>query len=322
MIVQFQYHRGLFRNYMRHLAIRALSCLALLLCAWIAAANQGPRATFVVGPGQPLLDDRLSISVSGLPPNRLITVKARSKAQDQLWWRSEAVFNSGVQGTIDLRAQTPVSGSYRGADGMGLFWSMKPDAATRYGDHAFFAITDWFQPVVTEIEADDAGQTLGSVVIERRLAKPGVRCTAIAQDGIDGLLCDPGDGRRHPGVIVLGGSEGGAGMPDATCSSRHTGLQPCRSHTSAPRAFRHHCKTSRLKTSERRSGGCAIAPKQIPVLLRYSEYPGVRRQPYSSRQRIPMCRLSWQDPRAMFDGKAPQPDNSQVVQSGPGKASR
>ena len=215
MIVQFQYHRGLFRNYMRHLAIRALSCLPLLLCAWIAAANQGPRATFVVAPAQPLMDDRLSISVSGLPPNRLITVKARSKAQDQLWWRSEAVFNSGVQGTIDLRAQAPVSGSYRGADGMGLFWSMKPDAETKCGDHAFFAITDWFQPVITEIEADDAGQALGSIVIERRLAKPGVHCTAIAEDGIDGLLCDPGDGRRHPGVIVLGGSEGGAGMPDA-----------------------------------------------------------------------------------------------------------
>jgi pimeloyl-ACP methyl ester carboxylesterase len=215
MIVRLEYYRGLFRIYMRRLAIRALSCLPLLLCAWIAAASQGPRATFVVGPAQPLLDDRLSISVSGLPPNRLITIKARSKAQDQLWWRSEAVFNTGARGMIDLPTQAPVSGSYRDADGMGLFWSMKPDAATRNGDHAFFAITDWFQPIVTEIEADDAGQTLGSVVIERRLAKPGVRCTAIAQDGIDGLLCDPGDGRRHPGVIVLGGSEGGAGMPDA-----------------------------------------------------------------------------------------------------------
>ena len=201
---------------MRHFAIRALSCLPVLLCARIAAANQIPRATFVVAPAQPLLDDRLSISVSGLPPNQLITIKAKSKAQDQLWWRSEAVFSTGVQGTIDLSTQAPVSGSYRGADGMGLFWSMNPEAGTKYGDHAFFAITDWFKPVVTEIEADDEGQVLGSAMIERRLAKPGVSCTAIAQDGIDGLLCDPGDGHRHPGVIVLGGSEGGAGMPDTT----------------------------------------------------------------------------------------------------------
>jgi dienelactone hydrolase len=201
---------------MRHFATRALSCLPVLLCTLIAAANQIPSATFVVAPAQPLLDERLSISVSGLPPNRLITIKAKSKAQDQLWWRSVAVFKTGVQGAIDLNTEAPVFGSYRGADGMGLFWSMKPEAGTKYGDHAFFAITDWFQPVVTEIEADDAGQTLGSVVIERRLAKPGVHCTAIAQNGIDGLLCDPGDGLRHPGVIVLGGSEGGASMPDTT----------------------------------------------------------------------------------------------------------
>ena len=88
---------------MRRFAIKCLSGLPLLLCVWIAAANQGPRVTFVVAPAQPLMDDRLSISMSGLPPNRLITLKAKSKAQDQLWWRSEAVFNTGPQGTIDLR---------------------------------------------------------------------------------------------------------------------------------------------------------------------------------------------------------------------------
>ncbi|MGA1990287.1 MAG: acyl-CoA thioesterase/bile acid-CoA:amino acid N-acyltransferase family protein [Bryobacteraceae bacterium] len=162
------------------------------------------------------MDDRLSISVSGLPPHRLITIRARSKAQDRLWWRSEAVFDSGPRGTVDLQTQAPVSGAYRGVDGMGLFWSMKPAAETKDGDHAFFAITDWFQPIVTEIEAADAGRALGAVTIQRRFAKPGIRCTVTAEDGIDGILCDPGDGRQHPGVMVLGGSEGGAGMLDTT----------------------------------------------------------------------------------------------------------
>lgn len=160
------------------------------------------------------MDDRLSILVLGLPPNRLIIVKAKSKAQDQLWWRSEAVFNSGPEGTIDLSAQAPVSGTYQGVDGMGLFWSMKPDPNTKGGDHAFFAITDWFQPIVTEIEATDVGQALGSVAVERRFAKPGLRCALIAEDSIYGFLCDPGDGHRHPGVMFLGGSEGGFGLPD------------------------------------------------------------------------------------------------------------
>jgi pimeloyl-ACP methyl ester carboxylesterase len=216
MIIQFEYYRRLFPDRMRRLAIKYLSGLPLLLCAWIAAANQGPRVTFVVAPAPPLMDDRLSISMSGLPPNRLITLKAKSKAQDQLWWRSEAVFNTGPQGAINVETQAPVSGAYRGVDGMGLFWSMKPDADTRSGNHGFFAITDWFRPIFTEIEAADAGQALGSVVIERRFAKPGVRCNVIAENGLDGILCDPGDGHRHPGVMVLGGSEGGPGPPDTT----------------------------------------------------------------------------------------------------------
>lgn len=186
----------------------------MLLCASLAAANPVVRATFTVVPAQPLMDERLDIVVSGLPPGRLITVKAKSRAQDQLWWRSEAAFNSGPRGAIDLSTQAPVSGTYRGIDAMGLFWSMRPDADPKNGDHAFFAITDWFQPIATELEAADAGQVLGSAVIERRFAKPGTRCATIAEKEVKGLLCDPGDGRKHPGVIVLGGSEGGIGLPD------------------------------------------------------------------------------------------------------------
>lgn len=200
---------------MKRIAIQYGCILALLLGASIAMANPAPRATFAVSPAQPLMDDRLAISVRGLPPNRLITVKAQSRAQDQHWWRSEAVFNSGPQGVIDLQSQAPVSGAYQGVDGMGLFWSMQPDKDTKSGDHAFFAVSDWFKPIVTEIEASDAGRVLGSAVIERRFARPGLGCTAVAEAGIAGVLCHPGDGRRHPGVLVLGGSEGGLGEPDA-----------------------------------------------------------------------------------------------------------
>jgi dienelactone hydrolase len=200
---------------MKHAAIQYGCIQAFLLGAAIAGASPVPRATFAVSPAQPLMDDRLGISVSGLPPNHLIAVKVQSKAQDQHWWRSEAVFNSGPQGVVDLQTQAPVSGAYQGVDGMGLFWSMQPDPDTKSGDHAFYAVSDWFQPIVTEIEANDAGRVLGSVVIERRFSRPGLRCTPVAEPGIVGVMCDPGDGRRHPGVMILGGSEGGLGEPDA-----------------------------------------------------------------------------------------------------------
>lgn len=191
-----------------------LSSLQLFFCMCIAAANQGPRANFVIAPARPLIDERLSIVISGLPPNRLITVSAKSKAQDQLWWRSAVVFTSTQDGVIDLGVQAPVSGTYKGVDGMGLFWSMQPGTDAKTGDHAVFTITDWFKPIETEIEAADADRILGSITIERRFAGPNLQCTVIADHSIHGLLCHPSDGRRHPGVIVLGGSDGGFGEPD------------------------------------------------------------------------------------------------------------
>jgi pimeloyl-ACP methyl ester carboxylesterase len=200
----------------KHFAMRWLRIMVLLLLiAWGAAANQTPRVSFAVSPAQPLMDDRISILISGLPPSRMILMKAKSRAHDELWWRSEAVFNSKPDGTIDLHAQAPIAGTYSGTDEMGLFWSMKPDADTKAGDHSFFTITNWLAPIVTEIEATDSGQVLGSVTVERRFAKPGIDCTTVAENGIRGLLCGPRDGRRHPAVMVLGGSEGGFGLLDA-----------------------------------------------------------------------------------------------------------
>jgi dienelactone hydrolase len=207
--------------WMRASIMGYVAIMALLSFVQVAAAEPVPHATFAVAPLQPLMDDRLGITISGLPPNQLITIRAQSRAEDQVWWRSTAVFTSGPNGTIDLCSQAPISGTYQGVDGMGLFWSMEPDAGSKSGDHAFFTVVDWLAPVVTEIEARDADEVLGSVVIERRFAKPGVHRTAIAEGGIVGFLYDPGDGQRHKGAIVLGGSEGGFGGPEAVMLASH-----------------------------------------------------------------------------------------------------
>ena len=195
--------------------------IALLLSGLHATAGTLPVARFTVAPAQPLMDDRLEIKASGLPPNQSITLYATSVAQDRLEWRSVAVFTSRPDGTVDLGAQAPVSGTYRGIDAMGLFWSMEPDADAKSGDHAFFAWSDWLEPVVTEIEAKRGKEVLASVRIERRFARPGVWRTAIAEDGIVGVLYNPGDRQRHPGVIVIGGSEGGFGGPEAAMLASH-----------------------------------------------------------------------------------------------------
>ncbi len=183
----------------------------MVFAVWIASADQPAHATFAITPAQPLMDERLSIRISSLPPNGPVMIRARSKACDQLCWRSEAVFQSGADGAIDLGSQAPLSGTYRTVDAMGLFWSMQPDTKPKKADHAFFAVEDWFSPIITEFEAVCENQIVGRARVERRFAKPAVQCTAVKEDGIAAFLYEPGDGQKHPGVIVLGGSEGGFG---------------------------------------------------------------------------------------------------------------
>ncbi len=205
---------------MLRLSFLATAGMAVSTCV-APAADGTRRVTFAVTPARPLMDDRLTIKISGLPPHRSVTIRALSRAHDQRGWRSEAVFQSEPDGSIDLTAQAPLSGTYARADGMGLFWSMQPDRKPDRGDSAFFSIADYSAPVVTEIEAACDNRALGSVRVERRFAAPGIRAETVTAGGLAGALYRPGDGRRHPGVIILGGSEGGFdGLDAAMLASR------------------------------------------------------------------------------------------------------
>jgi dienelactone hydrolase len=188
--------------------------------AWLAmpiirAADRPQKPTFLISPARPLMDDRLAIQVCGLPPHKSVTIRAKSQSPDQRYWRSTAVFISGPDGCIDLTSQAPVSGSYAGIDAMGLFWSMQIDAGSHKGDHAFFSAGDCFAPIMTDIEAICDDHVFGSVCVPRHFAALGIHAQPVRAEGIIGALYTPHDGRTHPGVIVLGGSEGGFSESDA-----------------------------------------------------------------------------------------------------------
>ncbi|HRA63695.1 MAG TPA: acyl-CoA thioesterase/BAAT N-terminal domain-containing protein, partial [Burkholderiaceae bacterium] len=71
-----------------------------------------------VGP----LWQRRRIQVSGAVPGSVVTVRARTDRNGDEW-TAQASFLADANGSIDLGSQAPVSGDYRCADAMGLFWS-------------------------------------------------------------------------------------------------------------------------------------------------------------------------------------------------------
>jgi pimeloyl-ACP methyl ester carboxylesterase len=187
--------------------------LFTLTLACLSIATPVPAAVSITAtPESPLLDQRLTIRIAGLNPNTTVRVSAKSQAQDSLTWRSEALFTADEHGQIDLEHQAPQSGSYDGIDGMGLFWSMRPDREPKAGDHLSFAIEDFSQPVITSIEVTGINGATAAASIERRYASAGVRNLTV-HDPIVGTLYHNDQSVPLPGVLVVGGSDGGPGAP-------------------------------------------------------------------------------------------------------------
>jgi hypothetical protein len=172
--------------------------LCLLSCAncQVLAGGHEPQVTFVISPYPALMDERVTIKVMGLRPDREVTIRARSRDQGNCWWRSSALFRARPDGSVDVSAQAPISGSDTGVDAMGLFWSMEPDRSQRTLP-LFFSVIDSFKPIATELEAASDLRVVGTTQVVRHFAGSGVRAEPFRSNGVVGILYRPGDDHKH-----------------------------------------------------------------------------------------------------------------------------
>jgi dienelactone hydrolase len=173
-----------------------------------------PAATITIEPEQPNLDTELRTSVTGLPANAEVTLRATMVDQYRREWRSTATFRTGNDGRVDLHRDAPVAGSYTGVDPMGLVWSMDLTSPATGpvppGEPAVFTL-------VAAVDGTDAA----SARVERATIPPGLTRTEVSEGGLVGVLFHPADGARYPGVLVLGGAEGGLHEDDAALLAAH-----------------------------------------------------------------------------------------------------
>ncbi|MEU7479192.1 acyl-CoA thioesterase/bile acid-CoA:amino acid N-acyltransferase family protein [Lentzea sp. NPDC042327] len=155
-------------------------------------------AEILVDPEAAPLDQPVGIVVTGLPPDAEVTVQLSTGDR-----ASHGVFRADERGVVDLARHAPVEGTYTGVDAMGLFWSLE-----RTGG----------KPGPTCLSVDGAGE-----VELRRLGVPeGVERVEVRENGLVGTLFAPeADGGELPGVLVLGGSEGGLHETDAALLAAH-----------------------------------------------------------------------------------------------------
>jgi len=185
-----------------------------IAAAVIAAVVQLPPNPTVVVIELPhddvLVDDSIPIVVSGLQPKAVVTLHARSGANDNPW-TSSAAFTADAAGRVDLARMAPDAGSYKEVDPMGLFWSASRGSADEAGlsDEGRTAVAAESWTLTAEI----AGAAVATARIRRRAVAPGVRIIPVRDNGLVGSFYEPAGPGRHPAFLVLGGSGGGIPPP-------------------------------------------------------------------------------------------------------------
>lgn len=166
-----------------------------------------------VQPISPLIDEVLSINVSGLAPHERVSIRSTA-----MGWQASAEFEADDTGEVDLGKQAPISGSYKGVDPMGLVWSATPAASA---PQLQAETTDPLPPVTKLFEVILDDTVIASTTIERRFVADGVTREVVRESGLFGTLFLPGGKGPHPCVTVVSGSGGGIAEANAALYAAH-----------------------------------------------------------------------------------------------------
>lgn len=188
--------------------------VSVVVAAGIAGCTNVDRSdgvSITVSPATALLDQPVTVSIAGLETDRAVTVAATATDAVGVTWSSSADFRAGRDGRLSL-AEAPVSGSYSGANPMGLFQFMTPDDPRSYG---FGSPLTGTYDVRLEVKVGD--ETLAAGTATRQ--SPGAvgvvaKALTVPADGVYGTVFRPGDTAvPKPALLIFGGSEGGLSDP-------------------------------------------------------------------------------------------------------------
>ncbi|WP_054706245.1 acyl-CoA thioesterase/BAAT N-terminal domain-containing protein [Bacillus sp. JCM 19041] len=164
-----------------------------------------PHPTLQITPLESFIDESISIKVVDCKPYEKITVRAKATDDNGLEFASCAVFEANHHGKIDLSEMAPSTGSYKEIDCAGLFWSMER-VDTKQDDY-FTKASATRLPI--DISIERKRKTLDSVKIMRKFFDESVKRETINSSSMTGVLYYPDTNSPYPGVLLLGGSDGG-----------------------------------------------------------------------------------------------------------------
>lgn len=175
------------------------------------------RPVLTVTPADGQIDEPRRITVTGLAPDELVAISARTLRSRGVVWDSQATFMADADGVVDLTRDAPVGGDYAEVAAMGLLWGQHPDGGT---SQELFA-DDVMQPLWTALTAETADGARAEAELLQRFAAPGVTRREVREEGLVGTVFTPAGSGPHPVVVVLNGSGGGINEPRGALYASH-----------------------------------------------------------------------------------------------------
>ncbi len=169
-----------------------------------------------MSPNPAMVDEPVAIRTSGLQSGERVTIRAELVDGADAHWASEAQFIADGQGAIDTATQAPVEGSYEEVSASGLVWSMRP---TGKGVDLYESPAG-LEPQMVDFRLMRNGQQAASVQLKQLRLADGLRLVKVTGK-LHGVLFVPAATGPHPGVVVLGGWEGGVPMEVAAWLASH-----------------------------------------------------------------------------------------------------
>lgn len=182
-----------------------LSASRFALGFWLTATSCVDAQMLQVTPSPVMVDEQAAIRASGCQPNERLTFRAELVDGDDERWTSKADFIADSQGVIDTSKQAPAAGSYKDVSSMGLIWSMLASSpkTTRYLPPRDFGVQS------IDLHLMRGGAEIATARMQQLEIAAGVERINLHDGALRGILYLPPGEDRHPGVLVLGGSEGG-----------------------------------------------------------------------------------------------------------------
>lgn len=168
-----------------------------------------PRVT--ADPPVATLDTPPRLRLDGFPPGSDVTVEASMVDPAGRPWASATAYRVDAHGSADLDTTPALGGSYLGVDGTGPIWSMTARGRARRDRRA----TTPLASTTVHVIATGAGGERAEAAMVRLRLPPAVKRIPVRGHGLVGTLFCRATGGPYPGVLLLGGSEGGLHELDA-----------------------------------------------------------------------------------------------------------